>query len=69
MPELPDVELHLRALAPRIVREPLLRVRLRSPFGVDRPPGGRGRRHLPGEGLMKDDWPKTLEELEERKAR
>jgi formamidopyrimidine-DNA glycosylase len=34
MPELPDVELYLRALAPRIVGEPLLRVRLRSPFLV-----------------------------------
>ncbi|HEX6200119.1 MAG TPA: DNA-formamidopyrimidine glycosylase family protein, partial [Thermoanaerobaculia bacterium] len=34
MPELPDVELYLRALAPRIVGEPLRRVRLRSPFLV-----------------------------------
>ncbi|MGD2114927.1 MAG: DNA-formamidopyrimidine glycosylase family protein [Acidobacteriota bacterium] len=34
MPELPDVELYLHALAPRIAGEPLERVRLRSPFLV-----------------------------------
>jgi len=40
MPELPDVELYLHALGPRIVGEPLVRVRLRSPFLVRsvRPP-------------------------------
>lgn len=32
MPELPDIELYLHALAPRIVGEPLEKVRLRSPF-------------------------------------
>ena len=32
MPELPDVELYLHALRPRIVGEPLARVRLASPF-------------------------------------
>jgi len=34
MPELPDVELYLHALAPRIVGERLEKVRLRSPFLV-----------------------------------
>jgi formamidopyrimidine-DNA glycosylase len=32
LPELPDIECYLAALAPRIVGEPLERVRLRSPF-------------------------------------
>ena len=32
MPELPDVELYLWALRPRVVGEPLERVRLASPF-------------------------------------
>jgi formamidopyrimidine-DNA glycosylase len=34
MPELPDIELYLAALAPRIVGQPLERVRLASPFLV-----------------------------------
>jgi formamidopyrimidine-DNA glycosylase len=34
VPELPDVELYLEALAPRIVGQPLVAVRLRSPFLV-----------------------------------
>ena len=34
MPELPDVELYLHALSPRIVGEPLERVRIASPFLV-----------------------------------
>jgi formamidopyrimidine-DNA glycosylase len=34
MPELPDIELYLAALAPRIVGEPLDQVRLASPFLV-----------------------------------
>jgi formamidopyrimidine-DNA glycosylase len=32
VPELPDIECYLRALAPRVVGEPLERVRLKSPF-------------------------------------
>ncbi len=32
MPELPDIELYLHALRARVVGEPLLRLRLRSPF-------------------------------------
>ncbi len=32
MPELPDIEAYLHALAPRVVGEPLERVRIRSPF-------------------------------------
>jgi formamidopyrimidine-DNA glycosylase len=32
MPELPDIEAYLRALEPRIVNRPLLRVRLANPF-------------------------------------
>ena len=32
MPELPDVELYLHALGPRIVGQPLERVRIVSPF-------------------------------------
>ena len=32
MPELPDIELYLHALRPRVVGEPLQRVRLASPF-------------------------------------
>ena len=32
MPELPDIEVYLRALEPRVVREPLERIRLKSPF-------------------------------------
>jgi formamidopyrimidine-DNA glycosylase len=32
MPELPDIELYLAALRPRVVGQPLLRVRLASPF-------------------------------------
>jgi len=32
MPELPDIELYLHALAPRVVGEPLTKVRLGSPF-------------------------------------
>jgi formamidopyrimidine-DNA glycosylase len=41
MPELPDIELYLAALAPRIVGEPLEAIRLASPFlvrSID-PPG------------------------------
>jgi formamidopyrimidine-DNA glycosylase len=34
MPELPDIELYLTALAPRIVGEPLQRMRIASPFLV-----------------------------------
>ena len=34
MPELPDIELYLRALTPRIVRQRLERIRLASPFLV-----------------------------------
>ncbi len=48
MPELPDVELYLHALSTRIVGEPLVRVRLGSPFLVRsvRPPlsAAEGRR-------------------------
>lgn len=32
MPELPDITIYLEALAPRVVGQPLLKVRLRSPF-------------------------------------
>ncbi len=34
MPELPDIVCYLRALEPRVVGEPLARIRLRSPFLV-----------------------------------
>ncbi len=34
MPELPDIELYLHALRPRIVGHPLQRIRLASPFLV-----------------------------------
>lgn len=48
MPELPEVELYLHALAPRIVGEPLLAARIRSPFLVrsvrPRPADAEGRR-------------------------
>ncbi len=32
MPELPDIESYLRALEPRVVGEPLEKIRLKSPF-------------------------------------
>ena len=32
MPELPDIEVYLRALEPRVVGQPLERIRLKSPF-------------------------------------
>ena len=32
MPELPDIEVYLSALGPRVVGEPLEKVRLKSPF-------------------------------------
>src|SRR5687767_2909712 len=48
MPELPDVELYLAALGPRVVGQPLERVRLGNPFVVrtiDPPPSElEGRR-------------------------
>ena len=45
MPELPDVELYLAALRPRIVGQPLERVRVASPFFVRTfdPPRDRAR--------------------------
>jgi formamidopyrimidine-DNA glycosylase len=48
MPELPDVTVYIEALEPRIVREPLERIRFASPFllrSVDPPPAEiEGRR-------------------------
>ena len=48
MPELPDVILYLEALAPRVVGQPLERLRLASPFlvrTIEPPPGAlEGRR-------------------------
>jgi formamidopyrimidine-DNA glycosylase len=32
MPELPDIELYLRQLAPRVLHQPLIRISIRSPF-------------------------------------
>ncbi|HET9400311.1 MAG TPA: DNA-formamidopyrimidine glycosylase family protein [Candidatus Acidoferrales bacterium] len=32
MPELPDIEAYIRALEPRVIGQPLVRVRLRTPF-------------------------------------
>ena len=32
MPELPDITVYLRTLAPRIVHQPLARLSIRSPF-------------------------------------
>ncbi len=105
MPELPDIVLYLERLEPRIVGQPLSRVRLLSPFFLRTlsPPraarspaspvpdcGAPVQRILYAENeadycavcqtggklladrvlsqLLKSDWPKTLDELEERRA-
>jgi formamidopyrimidine-DNA glycosylase len=49
MPELPDIELYLAALRPRIVDQPLERVRLASPFlvrSIDPPIDALAGRHV-----------------------
>ena len=53
MPELTEIEIHLEALRPRIVGQPLDAARIGSPVLTE-----------PCAQLLKKDWPKTLEELE-----
>jgi formamidopyrimidine-DNA glycosylase len=51
MPELPDIELYLRQLAPRVLHQPLLRVSIRSPFvlrSVEPPISAAEGRHVIG---------------------
>jgi formamidopyrimidine-DNA glycosylase len=51
MPELPDIAAYLVALEPRVVGEPLVRLRLASPFllrSVDPPPGEAEGRKVVG---------------------
>jgi len=51
MPELPDIELYLHALRPRIVGQPLERIRIASPFlvrSVDPPVHAVEGRHVRG---------------------
>jgi formamidopyrimidine-DNA glycosylase len=49
MPELPDIELYLRQLAPRVLHQPLLRISIRSPFvlrSVDPPISSAQGKHV-----------------------
>lgn len=51
MPELPDIELYLHALEPRVLGQPLLGIRLRSPFllrTVDPKPAAFEQREVTG---------------------
>ncbi len=51
MPELPDIELYLHALRPRLVGRPLQRIRLASPFlvrSVDPPVSSAAGKHVTG---------------------
>ena len=55
MPELPDIQVYLEALAARVAGRRLERVRLASPFVL--------------RSVLKEDWPRSLEEMEEHKER
>jgi formamidopyrimidine-DNA glycosylase len=49
MPELPDLELYLRQLAPRVLHQPLLQISIRSPFvlrSVDPPISSAQGKHV-----------------------
>jgi hypothetical protein len=52
MPELPDITLYIERLTAKLVGQPLLRRQLLADRSLSR--------------LLKDDWPKTLSEFEER---
>ena len=75
MPELPDVALYVEHLTRRLAGRTLERVRVASPFLLRTvaPPlssaeGKTIRRFRRLSRLLKDDWPRMLEELEESKA-
>ena len=71
MPELPDIKLYLRALRSRVLGETLEYVRVANPFllrSVNPPLVATFGRSVTGiSRLGKSDWPRTPEELEERR--
>ena len=75
MRELPDIALYLRALEPRIVGHRVIGTRLvvyaanEASYCANCQTGGRLLADRSLSRLLRDDWPRTLEELERRRGR